>query len=104
MAALRKAQALCLRSSGLIWLKARREASSMQTWTNSQPMPRVLLWPVRSPVNQFAGMLALVAAHRFGRLKGAESVQAEPPQDAADGCPRDANLGGDRLAGQPLAP
>jgi len=37
---MRKATALSFFSSGRIWLKARREASSMQTWTNSQPAPR----------------------------------------------------------------
>ncbi len=42
--------ALTAFSSGLIWVKAMREASSMQTWTNSQPTPRRLLWPLRSPV------------------------------------------------------
>ena len=58
----------------------------MQTWTNSQPMPRLLLWPVRSPVMRWptlskrpsflmsmwislAGLLALVADHRLGRLQ-----------------------------------
>lgn len=55
MAALRKAIALRVFSPGLIWLKAMRDASSMQTWTNSQPAPlrlelRQVLWPVRSPV------------------------------------------------------
>jgi hypothetical protein len=28
-----------LRLSGLIWVKAMREASSTQTWTNSHPTP-----------------------------------------------------------------
>src|SRR3954470_19471621 len=37
-------------SSGRICEKATREASSMQTWTNSHPTPRRLLCPVRSPV------------------------------------------------------
>src|SRR5947207_3023912 len=40
MAARRKATALSFFSSGRIWLKATREASSIQTWTNSQPTPR----------------------------------------------------------------
>jgi hypothetical protein len=59
--------------------KAARDTSSMQTWTNSQPTPRLLLWPVRSPVrwptlskrpsfdidlDHVAGMLSLVAMHR----------------------------------------
>ena len=33
---------------------ATREASSMQTWTYSQPTPRPLLWPVRSPVMRWS--------------------------------------------------
>ena len=37
---LRKATALSFFSSGRISAKAMREASSMQTWTNSQPAPR----------------------------------------------------------------
>jgi hypothetical protein len=40
--ALRKAMALPWYSSFLIWLKALREASSMQMW----PTPRWLLWPL----------------------------------------------------------
>src|SRR3954469_24105666 len=51
---LRKAIALFAFSSGMIMVKAMREASSMQTWTNSQPAPsplaRALLCPLRSPV------------------------------------------------------
>jgi hypothetical protein len=39
-----------LRSVFMILLKATREASSMQTWRNSQPTPRLLLWPLRSPL------------------------------------------------------
>ena len=43
--------ALCFRSSGKISLKATREASSMQTWTNSQPgAPRLSPWVLYSPV------------------------------------------------------
>jgi hypothetical protein len=34
----------------MIWQKAMREASSIAMWTNSQPTPRPLLWPMRSPV------------------------------------------------------
>src|ERR1700726_5266312 len=49
-------------------------------------------------------MLSLVAAHRRGRLEGAEAVQAQPLQAPADGCWRDAGLLGNRLAGQALEP
>ena len=71
----------------------------MQTWTNSQPTPRLLLWPLRIAgdavadalefaelfdvdVDQFAGIFALIAAHRFGRLQSREPVEAQ----AAAGC------------------
>jgi hypothetical protein len=43
----------------MTWLKAIREASSMQTWTNSHPTPRPLLWPVRSPVMRWPILLNL---------------------------------------------
>src|ERR1700674_4181460 len=49
-------------------------------------------------------MRSLVAPHRRGRLEGAEAVQAQPLQDPADGCRRDAGLPGNRLAGQALEP
>ena len=53
-------------------------------------------------VDDLARVLALVAAHRFGRLQGRELVGAEPLQDAADGRRRRANLYGDLLAGVAL--
>ena len=37
-------------------------------------------------VDQFAGMLAFVAADRLGGFERLETVEAEAPQDAADGC------------------
>ena len=100
-------------------MKAMREASSMQTWTNSQPTPRrvALTSAVAGDavadaleaaelldvdVDQLAGMLALVAAHRLGRLQRREPVETQPPQDAADGRRRHADLGGDLLAGVAL--
>ena len=108
--------ALSFFSSGRIWLKATREWSSMQTWRYSHPMPRALLWPVRSPVtrcpgrskrpsflmsnvDEFARVLALVAPDRLGRFERLEAVEAEAPEDAADGCGGDAELGGDLRAG-----
>jgi hypothetical protein len=42
-------------------------------------------------VDQFAGIFSLIAAHRFGRLQRRELVKAEPAQDPADSCWRDAN-------------
>ena len=48
-------------------------------------------------VDQLAGMLALVAADRFGRLQGSDAIEAETPEDAADGRRRDAQFGGDLL-------
>jgi hypothetical protein len=46
-------------SSFITWLKAILDASSMQTWTNSQPMPRLLLSPRRSPVTRWPILLNL---------------------------------------------
>jgi|SRR5208282_1483233 len=100
--------------------KATREASSMQTWTNSQPMlvtvdgarissgdavpdgadPAELL---DIEMDEFARMLALIAPNRLGRLQRAQLVQSQPPQDTADGGGRDPSLGGDLLASPPLA-
>ena len=54
-------------------------------------------------VDHVAGMFALVAAHRFGRLQVSEPRQPGAPQHPADGGRRDADLHGDVLAGQPLA-
>jgi hypothetical protein len=48
-------------------------------------------------VDQFAGMLALVAPYRPGWLQGRDPVEAEPSQDAADGRRRHGDLGGDLL-------
>ena len=98
----------------------------MQTWTNSQPAPQLcrahaaatalpgsiagdaMADPVELAelfdvdVDQFAGMFALIAPHRLGRLQIAYPVQAQPPQDATDGRRRDADFGGDLLAGVAL--
>jgi hypothetical protein len=90
---------------------ARRPARRSDcTW----PTPRLLLWPVRSPmmpiwlnfaelfdvdVDQLAGMLALVASHRLGRLKRAEPIETQPTKDAAHRRRRDGKLPGDLLAG-----
>jgi hypothetical protein len=49
-AAFNKAVALTAFSSGLIGVKAVREASPVAAWTDSKPAPRLLLWPVRPPV------------------------------------------------------
>src|ERR1044071_4120788 len=54
-------------------------------------------------VDQFAGMLALVAAHRRGGLKRLDAVEAEAPEDAADRSRRDADRGCDLLARPALA-
>lgn len=53
-------------------------------------------------VDQFAGMFALIAAHRLGRFQGLEPVQAQPLEDTADGRRRDARCDGNCLAGQAL--
>ena len=98
-----------------------REASSMQTWTNSQPArlpartcPAAIAGDAVADalesaelldvdVDHLAGMLALVAAHRLGRLDVLQPRQPGAPQHPADGGGRDADLHGDVLAGQPLA-
>jgi len=54
-------------------------------------------------VDQLAGPLALVAARWFGRLEGAQPVEAQALEDPADGGGGDTGFGGDRLAGQALA-
>ena len=54
-------------------------------------------------VDQLARPLALISARRLGRLQGAQLVEAQTLEDAADGGRRDAGFGGDRLAGQALA-
>src|SRR5258705_11220525 len=54
-------------------------------------------------VDQLAGPLTLIAAHRFGGLQGAQSIEAQPLEDAAHRGGRDTDVGGDRLAGQALA-
>jgi hypothetical protein len=84
-------------------LKATRDASSMQTWRNSHPTPRPLLWrcdAVADPlelaeffdidVDLLAGPFALVAAGRLGQLQSAHLLR------------RDADGSGDLLAGHAL--
>src|SRR3984885_6997369 len=44
-------------------------------------------------MDQFAWMVALIAPDRLCRLEGRELVEAEPPQNAADGRRRHAGLG-----------
>ncbi len=46
-------------------------------------------------VDQFAGMLALIATDRLSRLQRREPVEAQSPQYPADRCRRDADLGRD---------
>ncbi len=55
-------------------------------------------------VDQLAGMLALIAAHRRYELEGLELVEPQAPQDAADGGWRNADVCRDLLAGEALAP
>src|SRR3954469_19189787 len=54
-------------------------------------------------VDQFARMLALVAAHRRGGFERLDAVEAEVPEDAADRGRRDADCGCDVLARPALA-
>src|SRR5262249_42873728 len=53
-------------------------------------------------VDQFAGMFTLIAPHRLGRVQVAQSVQTQPPQDAAHSRRRETDLGRDLLAGVAL--
>src|SRR4029453_8559542 len=54
-------------------------------------------------VDQFAGMLAFVAANRRGGFERLDAVEAEAPEDAADRGRRDADCGGGVLAPPGLA-
>ena len=104
--------ALTAFSSGWISVKDSRDASSMQTCTYSQPIPRLLDWPVRSPVMRWpvrsnlpqaldikvdhvAGMVALIAAHGLGRLQIAKPRKTRAAQNPADGGRRNPGLCGD---------
>src|SRR5207302_10899939 len=49
-------------------------------------------------VDDLAGVLALVAAYRLGRLQGRELVNAKPLQDTADGRRRHADITRNLLA------
>ena len=110
--------ALSFFSSGRTWTKAMREASSRQTWTNSQPAPRLLGGTLAGDavadlleaadlldvdVDQLAGAGALVAADRHGRRQVLEPAEPAPAQHAADRGRRDADLPGDLVAGPALA-
>ena len=54
-------------------------------------------------VDQLAGLLALVTAHRLRRFQRCQPIEPQAPQNAADGRWRDAQFGGDLLAGVALA-
>src|SRR5260221_14776161 len=54
-------------------------------------------------VDHLAGPFALVSAGWFGRFQGAQLAQAQALEGAADGGGRDADRGGDLLAGHALA-
>ena len=58
---------------------------------------------LNTDMDEFAGILPLVAPNRFGRLQGTELIQAQPTQHAADRRWRYAGLGGDLLARPALA-
>ena len=88
----------------------------MQTWTNSQPMPRFRLTTPCAPsgnavshrtdpaklldveMDEFAWVFPLIAADGFG-LQCAELVEAQPVQNSTDGRSRDADFKSDLLAG-----
>jgi hypothetical protein len=54
-------------------------------------------------VDHLARMLALVAAHRLGRLQGTDPIETEPLEDATDRRWRHSQLGSDLLAGEALS-
>jgi len=54
-------------------------------------------------VDELAGLIALVAARWFGRLEGAQPIEAQALEHPADSGGRDTGFDGDRLAGQALA-
>jgi len=53
-------------------------------------------------VDEFAGVLTLVAAHRLGRFQSLDAVEAQAAQNTAHSGGRDAEFGGDLLAGVAL--
>jgi len=53
-------------------------------------------------VDELAGLIALVTARWFGRLEGAQPIEAQALEHPADGGGGDTGFGGDRLAGQAL--
>src|SRR4030081_2924800 len=54
-------------------------------------------------VDHVAGMLSLVATHRFGRFQIAHPVQSQTPQDAADSRWRHAQVRSDLFARKTLS-
>src|SRR3954470_16981896 len=115
--------ALSFFSSGITCAKAILEASSMQTWTNSQPRPsprpRRLLWPRRSPVMRWpmpsilpsflesmwiSSQAFLVAPDCQGGVESLEPAEPDPAQRLADRRDRPAEAARDRRPRQPLAP
>src|SRR6516162_10161665 len=123
--------ALAFLSSFKTRLKAIRDASSMQTWTNSQPMPRwrlttpvcrpVIRWPTEPirpsldiDVDELTRLFPLVTADGL-RFQSAQLVQAQTTQNAADGgrlrrrprsqsaCPSSVGAATARSFGQPAA-
>jgi hypothetical protein len=56
-------------------------------------------------VDDLAWSSALIAADRLGRLEPGQTVEAQPFEDPGDRCRRNADCGGDLLAGAaPPAP
>jgi hypothetical protein len=120
MAASRKAVALCFLSSGRMREKGDprgvvdADVDELPARAAGFPLPSVAGDAVTDgleaaelvdvEVDQLARLLPLVAAHRLGRLEGAEPAEAQALQDAAHGGRRDAELESDRLAGPALPP
>jgi hypothetical protein len=102
-------------------VKAMREASSIETWTNSQPdtaavgLARAIAGDavadmletaerLDAEMNEAAGLIVLITPDRLGRFEIPDARQARSLQDPADRCRRDANHHSDVLAGQPFPP
>ena len=55
-------------------------------------------------VDDLARGCPFIATDRFGRLERRQAIEAQPFQDAADSCRRNADLGGNLRAGVALLP
>lgn len=78
---------------------ARFKAEGLEGLKDRSSRPHRLRQPT---VDQFAGMLTLVAADRLGGFEGFNPIEPEAPENTADGGRRHPELGGNLLAGEAL--